>query len=304
MIVVIFVSTQTRSKLSAVVPISNYEQHKANIESILRSAAACNIEMILVLDSEPNNAYEELVHLTKNINNTQEVLKVYSGNPGSARNFGKKRATRDWVTFWDCDDYPIIDSILESIKKAELNEAEICVGAYLIEDTTTKIERRVSLDVKYLETQIGINPGVWRMAFKRSLIADIDFPELSMAEDQIFLQRVLNREPRISYFNVDTYRYRTGVLNQLTGNPRKRWDLTKAHELASREYNPKINSRDVTSTMLVRQELSILKYIDSSTKKRIKIFISLIKKTPDVFRTLFVMLNGYFFIHARGKLIK
>lgn len=292
MIVDNFVSIQTCSKLSAVIPISNYAQHKANIESILTSVAAYDVEMILVLDSEPNNVYEELVLLTKSINNKHKVLKVVCGNPGSARNYGKRRATRDWVTFWDCDDFPIIDSILESIEAAEVNSGDICIGDYLVEDASTKSVKSVSLKEKNLETQIGINPGLWRMTFKRALINDVDFPELSMAEDQVFIQRVLNKNPKISYIRGENYKYRVGITNQLTTNPNKRLDLRRAHEISSREYDPSVKARDVTSTMLVRQEFSILKYLNNSMIERVQVIISLIKKTPDVFRTLFSMLES------------
>jgi glycosyltransferase involved in cell wall biosynthesis len=301
MIVDILVSTKTRSKLSAVIPIANYELHKANIESILTSAASHDVEMILVLDSEPKKAYEDLVRLTKNLDNRHEVLTVSSGNPGSARNYGKRQATRDWVTFWDCDDHPIIDSILESIEEAEVINADICIGGYLVGDASTSSIKRVNLKKKNFETQIGINPGLWRMSFKRALITDVDFPELSMAEDQVFIQRVLNRNPKISYFYGDTYIYRVGIANQLTANPEKRLDLKRAHELSSREYNPRIKSRKITSTMLVRQELSILKYLNYSMKGRIKLIFSLIKKTFDVYRTLFFILESYLSDRANRK---
>lgn len=302
MIVEIFVSTQTRSKLSAVVPIFNYEQHKDNIESILISAATNNVEMILVLDSESNNAYQELVRQTKNINNQHQVLTVNCGNPGSTRNFGIKRATRDWVAFWDCDDYPITDSILESIEEAELNNSDLCIGGYLVEDTSTKSITRVGLEGKSLETQIGINPGLWRMTFKREFIAGINFPELSMAEDQVFIQRVLNKNPKITYFHGDTYNYRVGITNQLTANPKKRLDLKHAHELSSREYNPRIKSRKITSTMLVRQELSILKYLNYSMMERAQIIISLTMKSIDVYRTLYYMVKSYMSNRTKRKL--
>ncbi len=302
MIVNNLVSTQISSKLSAVVPISNYEQHKANIESILISAAANNVEMILVLDSEPNDAYEDLKHLTKKMKNGQVVLKVNYGNPGSTRNYGMKRATRDWLTFWDCDDYPLIESILESIEEAEFNSSDICIGGYLVEEASTKSLKRVGLKGKNIETQIGINPGLWRMTFRREFIAEINFPELSMAEDQVFIQRVLNNNPKITYFDGDTYNYRVGILNQLTANPKKRLDLKRAHELSSREYNSRINSREITSTMLVRQELSILKYLNYSIVDRIQLIISLIKKIFDVRRTLYFMLKSYVSDKASRKL--
>lgn len=302
MIVEIFVSTQTHSKLSAVVPIFNYEQHKDNIESILISAAANKVEMILVLDSESKKAYEDLILQTKKLNNQHRVLTVNCGNPGSTRNYGIKWATRDWATFWDCDDYPIAESILESIEEAELNHSDLCIGGYLVEDTSTKSITRVGLEGKSLETQIGINPGLWRMTFKREFIAGINFPELSMAEDQVYIQRVLNKNPKITYFHGDTYNYRVGVTNQLTANPKKRLDLMRAHELSSREYDSRIKSRKITSSMLVRQELSILKYLKNSKVERVQIIISLTKKSVDVFRTLYYMLKIYMSVKTNRKL--
>jgi glycosyltransferase involved in cell wall biosynthesis len=117
-------------KLSAIVPITNYFQHKGNIEQIIHDSVPLEVELILVLDRESSQAYEDLTALLKKSNGCGLVIENDSGNPGGARNAGLVCATAEWITFWDCDDEPLIPEIFKMILSSVGAENQVLVGSY------------------------------------------------------------------------------------------------------------------------------------------------------------------------------
>jgi glycosyltransferase involved in cell wall biosynthesis len=141
-------------------------------------------------------------------------------NPGETRNIGLAAATGSWICFWDSDDYPVIDQILENVIEAEENYYQISVGNYLVG------EHIKNHPVKFLDVQAArnlsdlySNPGLWRMAFKRDVIKDVEFPNFRMGEDQIFLFKILATLPRIHFSSRITYKYMIYSDHQLTKSP-------------------------------------------------------------------------------------
>ena len=116
--------------LSAVMPIWNYSLHKKNIQTVLFDLSKCKIEVILVLDSEPLESFSELNDLLKQLKLTGKVVQVSAGNPGDSRNEGKKWATGEWITFWDCDDIPRIETYFKMIREAEKENSQVVVASY------------------------------------------------------------------------------------------------------------------------------------------------------------------------------
>lgn len=267
------------TQLTAVIPISNYKFNADNLEAILRRASLFGIEVILVLDNQPKSALYALREITKLLKIDAKIVQVNFNNPGSARNSGKRLATRKWVAFWDCDDLPKIEEIIKLIEEAEISHASLAIGNFEIENVRSHSLVIQDLHLKSPQIVTGLNPGVWRMVFLRSALENIDFPDLSMGEDQVFFQRVINKEIDIIFRNYIVYRYRTGIKNQLTSSDNHKKDIIAAHELAVAEYNPYGVFRQIANTMLLRQELTILKYKRSPAKVKLLVAISLLKKT-------------------------
>ncbi len=56
------------------------------------------------------------------------------------------------------------------------------------------------------------------MVFKRELLSEVRFPDLQMAEDQVFFAKVLSRSPAIKFYDDVFYTYVQGGLGQITRN--------------------------------------------------------------------------------------
>lgn len=267
-----------KTPLAVVIPISKFEHNSENINAILKQSSKFQIEVILVLDNQKNLAFENLTWLITELNLEAKIVKVNSNNPGGARNLGKQLATRKWIAFWDCDDLPLISETIKLIEEAEKSQADIAVGNYEVEDIRTNRVVIQDLNLRSPQIGIGLNPGIWRMIFLKEFLADVEFPELSMGEDQVFLQRAINQECNFIVRNFVVYRYRTGIPSQLTRNIDRSKDIVPAHELAVAEFNPRGKLRKMTMTMLIRQELTILKKSECVPKIQTNLIISLLKK--------------------------
>jgi glycosyltransferase involved in cell wall biosynthesis len=272
--------------LSAIVPITNYFQHKSNIEGIINYAALMEIDLILVLDQESAQALENLTALLEKSKGRGLVIPVDSGNPGGARNAGLVRATTEWVTFWDCDDEPLISQIFEMISSAKSVKNQVLVGSYQImslkdESLTTRV-----LDESNWKIDLGLHPGIWRFVFWRDLIVNIRFPEARMGEDQIFLQRVFTKEPRVFLSQIVTYIYKTDIPNQLTGQRLNLKDLVYVNKIAVSEFNSRNKYSKISRTMIIRQLLTLSQSEDLGKVARLSYFINAIvslSKNPTIF---------------------
>ncbi len=269
LVAISFMKPEKALTLSAIVPINGYFQHRGNIEKIIHEAASLEIELILVLDQESGKAFENLTALLKKSNGHGFVIQSDSGNPGGARNAGLAFATSDWVTFWDCDDEPLISEALQVISSSNSLNKQVLVGSYQIksledESITTRV-----LNESNWKIDLGLNPGIWRFVFRRSLLGKILFPQARMGEDQVFLQRVFAKEPKIFLSQVVTYVYVTHVPNQLTSQRINLKDLVHVNQIALQEFKPRSKYSKISRTMIIRQYLTLAQSKNLGTLERL-----------------------------------
>jgi glycosyltransferase involved in cell wall biosynthesis len=274
------VSTNSKgNSLSAIIPIWNYSLHKQNIRTLLLDLTQFEIEVILVLDSESPESLVDIEKLVKQLKLSVKIIQIEAGNPGDTRNKGKQNATRDWIVFWDCDDLPIIETYINMITQAELETAQLVVAAYKNENKLTHNVINHEIESKNSGINMGLNPGIWRMTFQREFIQKIDFPSLSMGEDQVFLARVLNLDPIVSYLNEYAYVYGTGVESQLTSESHRKKDISKAYELLAKEHKSSRKHAKIVSTMLLRQGITFLKQPELKFYRKLKTGLGLFALT-------------------------
>ena len=216
--------------LSVIVPITSMAGRLHNLKAWLPKEYDPELEIHLVHDFRDQETESELVAIVENLGNTNVFLHSGKyGSPGRTRNHGLKHAAGDYFCFWDADDLPIPLSVLTQIKNVD-NRTDMIIGQFIIvDDKKRNAPRRREFDCNL--NDMAFHPGIWRIVFKKSLIDSLEFTNLMMAEDQIYLAECLKRLPNVVFTNDVFYHYFTNINGQLTKNVTAKADLVKSLEI-------------------------------------------------------------------------
>jgi glycosyltransferase involved in cell wall biosynthesis len=229
-------------KVSIVVPISNMEGRLNQIKHWLPQASEIGFQTIFICNNCDDNTFSELTEFSNSLNLSRVlILESPSLGPGLGRNEGLKQATGEFVAFWDADDSGNVQ-VLNTLVNSADTKVDVFVCNYLVVDSEGKESARTfGDDPKERMFDLCMNPGVWRMVFKRELLSECSFGISSMGEDQVFLARVFTKRPLISFSDEYIYRYYTGISTQLTSKKENLFGIvTSLNEIA--QVNREINS--------------------------------------------------------------
>ena len=259
--------------LSVVVPIGNMARNLQFIESWLQNIDKYSLEVILVHDQTFLNVGPELQELLQSVNASRVILiQGVFGNPGSARNAGLEIATGDWVGFWDSDDTPNIENIFSAINISQEYD-EILVGNFSVFDFNTMEQRTPIKKVNGIDS-VAMNPGIWRMIFRRQTISDTRFPSLRMGEDQVFLARLNFGIRKLRFVESIFYQYNLGGPSQLTKSRIALKDLPLASAIILEHAKKAQRKQSIFDMQLFfRQQITVMKNGDFLLKLSIFKFI-------------------------------
>jgi len=255
--------------LSLVVPLRNITGKSKNLERWLGSSELCKIEVILVEDIDDPSTTQVLNDLMNHLGSAQvKLISAKFGSPGAARNAGKAIAKGKWIAFWDADDrgYPEVAVDVLGIEQVDTT-VDIIVFSFETRDwNSDAILSREHVDSSESNLDdIASNPGIWRMIFKAEFIKNLDFPNYRMAEDQVFLARVNNQNPRTRFVDRVVYTYYRSVPGQLTTSISAVSDLSQSikdmNELCSLSSKSTLNFE-----LYVRQCISGIRHAKPSDK--------------------------------------
>lgn len=204
--------------LTAIVPVYYKENDLSRLAKWMGEISLFHlpIEVILIQDGDPNSRHPWLEELAKLPNRFPVRLKIVDKrSAGGARNAGLEAATGEWIIFWDCDDEARPREIVELLKITE-PRANVVISEFEIEDYALGSRSKPSYTGDLLDLCETL--GWWRIAFRRSRIAELRIPELSMGEDQIFVARLNLNDQEIIYSHKIVYTYVTNRSGQVTGN--------------------------------------------------------------------------------------
>jgi glycosyltransferase involved in cell wall biosynthesis len=230
------------------------------ISTILKSDS----EVILIHDITDEMTGLELERLfQKHKDGNIQLLQGRFGGPGSARNAGIEMAQSRWISFWDSDDEPNVNNFLKMVEKANSTTCEIIVGGFISRSERTNQERKEELFSNNLAENLdclALNPGIWRMAFRRSFLGGNRFPSSRMGEDQLLLANLNFYNSKIDFYNETVYQYITGNPNQLTANSSAISDLKEVTKTFFKKISltPKSESTFL-AIMFIKQCLTLLK---------------------------------------------
>lgn len=194
-------------KVSLIVPVYNVYNYLDRCLDTLVNQTYRNIEIITVNDGTTDNS-EEIID--KYVKKDKRVKKYNKENGGlsSARNFGLKHATGEYVMFLDSDDYFELDMIEKMLTQMNKDNSDICIC-----DIIKEYE-----DGSHISILKGINgnntinnallslPSACNKLFKRNLIKE-EFPEKRYYEDLGTVPLIISNCKSISYVSEGLYHY-------------------------------------------------------------------------------------------------
>lgn len=268
--------SENQALISAIIPIAGFPNGCEQILKWTTNPSLSEFEIILVIDSESidlRNQVESIAHNIRNITKVS-VLNSTSRNPGGSRNLGLEQATGTWITFWDCDDVPDPSNFLKLVNQAQTQEADVAIGAFSVNTgQTRKIYGNDSTYTHDILESIAINPGVWRLAFRSKVAKNFTYPDLRMAEDQMYLFDVLTSTKKYFFSNIHVYEYWLYEGGQLTKSKEALKDLRKAIIF----FENKFNEKKCDALMMVVIRLNLTSLRRSKTVEKIQSLTSLVK---------------------------
>lgn len=292
-------SAKNTPLLTAVVPISNMSGKLDILHSWLSQTYKYPMEVILVHDFKDLATGAELSLMLDTICNSQiKLFTVEFGSPGFSRNFGLSKAAGSWIVFWDCDDLPNVNIVLQLLLSENLHRIQAIIGEFTSYNLHTELSKKHLLTGNPYE-KIALMPGLWRFVFNKEALGNIKFLRILMAEDQIFLMEFLAINKNNLIVSQDFYTYYVGVKNSLSSNRDAIKDLAISLKWTSSHIKVDFNcNQHVACIMYARQTISALKHGDL----RLKLFVfcnfvqSLVLQNPKnsllIFKGLFKVLKA------------
>ena len=199
-------------KVSIIIPVYNVEKYiKKCLDSLVNQTLE-DIEIIVVNDGSPDNSQKIIDDYVKKY---PKLVKSYikeNGGQGSARNYGVKCATGEYIGFVDSDDY--VDKNMYKImyEKAKETESDIvCCNHYEVRNEEL-IEKKYYNDIKSdsnITKYILGFPCPWNKLIKRDLIVKNKwaFPEKIWYEDYaaipllaLYANKITDVEEHLYYY--------------------------------------------------------------------------------------------------------
>ena len=211
------------NKISVIVPIFRVEQYLERCLDSILAQSYTNLEIILIDDGSDDKCPQICDEYAKK---DSRIVVVHQENRGvaDARNIGLKKASGDFITFVDPDDY-INNHMYEILMNQIIDfEADIamCDYKYVYDNDVDKmvhdnlpvnvsksvLNGKEALLQGYASYQDGVTFSVlWNKLCKKSLYDDIDFPSKRIYEDEASVFKILYKASRIIYLNQPLYFY-------------------------------------------------------------------------------------------------
>ena len=199
-------------KLSIIVPVYGVEKYIDKCLNSLVKQSLKEIEIIVVNDGTKDNSQKII---DKYVKEYPDKIKSYikeNGGQGSARNYGLKKATGEYIGYVDSDDFVEKDMYKKLYNKAKKNNYDIVVcGNYNVsEDYQNKnIDTFINNYNTDLENIFFGKMAVWNKIYKRDILIKnkLEFKEKVWYEDLAFTLKAIMNSNTFAFIDEPLYDY-------------------------------------------------------------------------------------------------
>ena len=228
--------------VSIVIPVYNVKPYLNRcLKSILQQTYH-DLEVILVDDGSTDGSSSICDDFQKK---NPGVIVIHQENAGlsAARNAGMERASGEYITFLDSDDYLSVDFIEKAVKLCEDTESDIAIlrMLYIPEGMNDEVPDDAKVTSKVMTSQEAIEASLYQKnysccipgkVFKRKLFESIRFPVGRLSEDLATCHLLFDLSKKSIYTSTIGYYYRqhtTSIMH--TFHPERMDALVWANEI-------------------------------------------------------------------------
>lgn len=202
--------------LSIVVLVYNLEKYLPRCLDSLVNQTLEDIEILCVDDGSTDSAPRIIDEYEKKYPNKVKAFHKENGGEFTTRNYGLERATGEYVTFVDTDDYVEPNWAEKLYNVAKENDADLAVcGFERIDLDTGKVVSKnmtnFGYSVKTLNSkedfQLFINPAPWNKIYKLEKIKELRFLPFRGFNDMLFLLTSYTKINKIAFVPDVLYHY-------------------------------------------------------------------------------------------------
>jgi len=198
-------------KVSIIIPVYNVEKYIDKCLKSLVNQTLEDIEIIVVNDGTLDNSQKVIDKYVKKYPNKVKSFIKKNGGQGSARNYGLKKASGQYIGFVDSDDFVEKDMFEILYNKAISDDYDIVIcNNYIVSESGIKKEEvNYRNDLNEIDNIFFGKLAVWNKIYKRELILDnnIWFKEKVWYEDLAFSLKTFVNATKIGNVNNFSYNY-------------------------------------------------------------------------------------------------
>ena len=202
----------SKIKISIIVPVYNTYNYLDKCLTSLVNQTLKDIEIVIVNDGSTDDSEKLIKEYMKKYSNIK-YYKKKNGGLSSARNFGIKKATGEYIGFVDSDDYVSLDMFERLYEKAHDTTSDVVCGTICYK-YAKKAEKRNFKHKEYFGKSVSEEPRVLIEAksyacnkiYKKELWNKFSFPD-QYFEDSAVIYNVLNEANKIEGVDIPLYNY-------------------------------------------------------------------------------------------------
>lgn len=255
--------------ITIIIPIYKVENHLSKcIESIINQTYK-NLEIILVNDNSPDTCPDICDKFASQDKRIKVIHKSNNSGVSAARNLGLDRATGEYISFVDGDDWIELNMIevMYSLIKEDNSDIAMCGYSLVypnkyVESDQRNIRKKMNNIEALKEILVGSVKGfLVNKLFKRNIFNDIEVPEdMDIFEDLYTCCNILTSKRKIVYVSSSLYNYVQNA-DSVTN------DLSKYfHENGTLKAITVLNS----IKKIYKNEKKILNYIEIATANSVE----------------------------------
>ena len=220
------VYSHIRIMVSIIIPVYNAEQYIAECLKSLSDQTFCDFE-VLIVDDGSNDLTPTICQSYAVKDPRFKYFSKKNGGVSSARNFGLKRASGEWIAFVDADDN-VSPSFLSAMYAAVRDGVDLVVDSFSIIRNDSAVEAcegevmtlaHSEMLEAFTKGRLDKRTSPWGKLYKSDIIRSmyLSFNEkVHLGEDAIFLFEYLLCCSKVSFIDNRGYFYRLETSGSLT----------------------------------------------------------------------------------------